>query len=183
MRKPASEQQETSANTARAHTHTHTPIHTHTHTHTYVSVSTATCVAIFILVTQSCLTLWNPRDCSPPGSSVHGFLQTRILEWVVIPLSRVSFQPRDRSQFCIPGKILYHLTPDSRILAWRIPGTEEPDRLPSMGSHRSQTRLKWLSSSSSSSRTEAPIATCLQLYCAKNWNWDGTRYQKKKKNR
>ena len=35
-----------------------------------------------VLVTQSCPTLWEPRDCSPPGSSVHGILQARILEWV-----------------------------------------------------------------------------------------------------
>ena len=34
-------------------------------------------------------------DCSPPASSVHGILQTRILEWVAIPFSRGSFQPRD----------------------------------------------------------------------------------------
>ena len=41
-----------------------------------------------VLVAQSCLTLCNPMDCSPPGSSVHGFLQERILEWVVISFSR-----------------------------------------------------------------------------------------------
>ena len=40
-------------------------------------------------VTQSCLTLCDPVDCSPPGSSVHGILQARILEWVAI-----SFEPR-----------------------------------------------------------------------------------------
>ena len=37
-------------------------------------------------------------DCSPPGSSVHGSLQARILEWVAIPLSRGSSQPRDQTQ-------------------------------------------------------------------------------------
>ena len=37
------------------------------------------------LVSQSCLTLCNPMDCSLPGSSVHGILQARILEWVAIP--------------------------------------------------------------------------------------------------
>ena len=36
---------------------------------------------------QSCLTLCDPMDCSPPGSSVHGILQTRILEWVAISFS------------------------------------------------------------------------------------------------
>ena len=35
-------------------------------------------------VAQSCLTLFDPMDCSPPGSSVHGILQARILEWVAI---------------------------------------------------------------------------------------------------
>ena len=37
---------------------------------------------------QSCLTLCDPRDCSPLGSSVHGILQARILQWVAIPFSR-----------------------------------------------------------------------------------------------
>ena len=36
-------------------------------------------------VAQSCLTLGDPMDCGPPGSSVHGILQERILEWVAIP--------------------------------------------------------------------------------------------------
>ena len=40
---------------------------------------------------QSCLTLCNPTDCSPPGSSVHGILQARILEWVAVPSSRGIF--------------------------------------------------------------------------------------------
>ena len=50
------------------------------------------------LVTQSCLTLCDPMDCSPPGSSVHGILQARILEWFAMPSSRGSSQPRDRTQ-------------------------------------------------------------------------------------
>ena len=46
---------------------------------------------------QSCLTLCNPMDCSPPGSSVHGILQARILEWVAISFARGSSHPRDRT--------------------------------------------------------------------------------------
>ena len=46
-------------------------------------------------VTQSCPTLCDPVDCSPPGSSVHGILQARILEWVAVPSSRGSSQPRN----------------------------------------------------------------------------------------
>ena len=44
---------------------------------------------------QSCLTLCDPMDCIPPGSSVHGILQARILEWVTISFSRGPSQPRD----------------------------------------------------------------------------------------
>ena len=44
------------------------------------------CVCLCVL--WSCLTLCNPMDCSPPGSSVHGILQARILEWAAIPFSR-----------------------------------------------------------------------------------------------
>ena len=40
---------------------------------------------------QSCLTLCHPMDCSPPGSSVHGILQARILEWVAVASSREIF--------------------------------------------------------------------------------------------
>ena len=53
---------------------------------------------------QSCPTPCDPKDCSSPGSSVHGILQTRILEWVAFPFSRGSSQPRDQTQVsCIAG--------------------------------------------------------------------------------
>ena len=55
-------------------------------------------VKMKVLVTQSCLTLCNPLDCSPTGSSVHGILQAWILEWVVIPFSRGFSQPRQWTQ-------------------------------------------------------------------------------------
>ena len=48
-----------------------------------------------VLVAQLCPTPCDPKDCSPPGSSVHGTLQAGILEWVAIPFSRGFFQPRD----------------------------------------------------------------------------------------
>ena len=59
-------------------------------------------------VTQLCLTLCDPVDCSPPGSSVHGILQARILEWVAISFSRGSSRPRDQTcVFCISRQILF----------------------------------------------------------------------------
>ena len=56
-------------------------------------------------VAQSCQTLGDPMDCSLPGSSLHGILQARVLEWVAISFSRGSSQPRDRTQVSrIPGR-------------------------------------------------------------------------------
>ena len=50
-----------------------------------------------VLVTQLCPTLCDPMGCSLPGSSVHGILQARILEWVASSFSRGSSPPRDQS--------------------------------------------------------------------------------------
>ena len=49
-------------------------------------------------VAQSCLTLYNPMDCSLPGSCVHGIFQATVLEWIAIFFSRESSRPRDRTQ-------------------------------------------------------------------------------------
>ena len=51
---------------------------------------------------QSCPTLWGPMDCSPSGSSVQGIFQARTLEWVAMPFSRGSSQPRDRNPGLLP---------------------------------------------------------------------------------
>ena len=50
-------------------------------------------VLVHAKLLHSCLNLWNSMDGSPPGSSVHGILQARILEWVAMPSSRGSSQP------------------------------------------------------------------------------------------
>ena len=55
-------------------------------------------VAVLCLVAQSCPTVCNHTDCSPPGSFVHGILQARLLEWVAMPSSRGSSHPRDQTQ-------------------------------------------------------------------------------------
>ena len=61
---------------------------------------------------ESCPTLFDPTDCSPPGSSVHGILQARILEWVAMPSSRGSSRPRDQTHISyisyIGRRVLYH---------------------------------------------------------------------------
>ena len=50
---------------------------------------------------QLCPTLCDPMNYSPPGSSVHGILQARILEWVAMPSSRGSSPPRDVPDLCL----------------------------------------------------------------------------------
>ena len=60
---------------------------------------------------QSHPTLSDPLDYSPPRSSVHGIFQARILEWVALPFSRGSSQPRDWTWvFCISGELFTHWT-------------------------------------------------------------------------
>ena len=57
-----------------------------------------------VLAAQLCPTLCNRMNCSPPGSSLYGLLQARILEWVAIPFSRASSRPRDQTWVsCIAG--------------------------------------------------------------------------------
>ena len=58
-----------------------------------------------LLFSHSCLTLCDPTNCSPPGSSVHGISQARIPEWTAISFSRGSFQCKDLTRvFCIAGR-------------------------------------------------------------------------------
>ena len=70
---------------------------------------------------QSCLSLCNPTDKSPPRSSVYEILQARILEWVAVSSSRRSFRPRDR----IPISRLLHRHVGSAT--WEAPPGAVPD--------------------------------------------------------
>ena len=57
-----------------------------------------------VLVTQLCPALCDPMDCSQPGSSVHGILQARVLEWVAIPSPRIFLTREWTCVSCIEGK-------------------------------------------------------------------------------
>ena len=74
-----------------------------------------------VLVTQSCPALCDPMDCSLPGSSVHGFLQARILEWVAIHSPGDLPSPRE-----LPDPEIELASPTSPALARRIFITESP---------------------------------------------------------
>ena len=69
-----------------------------------------------VLVAQSCPTLCHPLDCSPPGSSIYGMFQARILEWVAISYHSGSSQPRDRTHVSCKSPALQA---DSLLLSHR----------------------------------------------------------------
>ena len=61
-------------------------------------------------VAQLCLTLRDPLDCSPPGSSVHGIFQARVLEWDAIALSRINSLENNKEQILEKEKSTMTLT-------------------------------------------------------------------------
>ena len=96
-------------------------------------------------VTQSCLTHSDPMDCSLPGSSIHGIFQARVgLRTVLWNLVQRELGQESKSWSIILHssitnnifKLEKEMATHSSVLAWKFPGTEEPDGLPSMGSHR-----------------------------------------------
>ena len=89
-----------------------------------------------VLVTQSCLTLCDPVDCSPPGSSVHGILQARVLEWVAIPFPRGIF----------PNQEL-----NSRLLHWQAGSL-----LSESNSNKIAKQKKWSSTQVHSENLQSP---------------------------
>ena len=122
-----------------------------------------------VLSCFSLVWLCNPTDHSwVPGSSVHGILQARILEWVAMPCSRGSSQPEDWTHI---SYVYLHwqvgsekaMAPHSSTLAWKIPWTEEPGGLQSMGSRR--VRHDWETSFSLS----LPLAPPGKLRKSTNW--------------
>ena len=84
---------------------------------THLAIPFYICVCVCVCVTGShlsvclCPTLFDPIDCSPSVSSVHGISHARLLEWVAISSSKGSSQPRDQTHISSIGRwILYHCT-------------------------------------------------------------------------
>ena len=70
-----------------------------------------TFIDVKVLVIQLCPTFCGPMNGSPPGYSLHGILQARMLEWVAIPFSRGSFWPRAWTwAFCTAGRFVKNLS-------------------------------------------------------------------------
>ena len=83
-------------------------------------------------------------DCSPPGFSVHGIFQARVLEWGAVAFSQVALVVKKpptnaggiREPWGQKDPLEEGMAAHSSFLAWEIPWTEEPGRLQSMGLHR-----------------------------------------------
>ena len=73
---------------------------------------------VYVLVAQSCLTFCDPMNCNPPGSSVHGVLQARILEWVAIPFSRGSSHHRGPNHPALQADSLPSEPPGKPIIGY-----------------------------------------------------------------
>ena len=106
-----------------------------------------------VCVLQSCPTLCDPMDCSPPGSSVHGIFQARIVEWVAIPFSIGSFQHSQTAISdisCMARWVLYHQHHHPEPNTWGTPdgGTVQSQNnnsgkalsLPRLGVFRNEDR-------------------------------------------
>ena len=81
------------------HTGTLEAVHGSSSLHFFIH-SAFNATSVCVLVAQSCPTLCDPMDCSPPGSFVHEISKVRILEWVAISSSKGSSPPRDRTSVC-----------------------------------------------------------------------------------
>ena len=116
---------------------------------------------------QSCLTLWDPINCKPPGFSVHGILQERILEWLAIPFSRYfKSQFSSVAQLCptlcdpmnrsTPGLPVHHQLPESTqnhvhrvgdaiqpISSSVVPFSSCPQSFPALGSFSMSQLFAW----------------------------------------
>ena len=117
-------------------------------------------------------------DCSLPGSSVHGILQVRILEWVAISFSRGSSQPRNRTQVsCIAGR--FFTTRATKEAPWDLPNPGTEPRFPILQAdslsviHKgSPRRLEWVAypfSSRSSRPGNQTRVSCIAGRFFTNW--------------
>ena len=107
------------------------------------------------LVVKTYLTLCNPMDCSPPGSSVHGISQARILGWVVISYSRWSSQLRDWIYVsCIAGSFF----------------TTEPLGKPRSLEHRKQAKVQDIKTTGEEPPGVSEDGQVMPYQNEKNWN-------------
>ena len=130
----------------------------------YSPLGPPSCISVWVSVAQSCLTFCHPMECSPSGSSVHGILQAKILEWVAIIYSRASSRPRAQTHIsCIGRWILYH------CLTWepsgRVPDTIRAcNKVPILGWGMEEGFSEQVTFKQYSEKKESEVAqSCLTL--------------------
>ena len=114
----------------------------------------------------SCVQLFcDPMDCRPLGSSVHGILQARILEWVALPLSKGSFQPRNRTWVscisCIAGSFFTH-------------GATQEALFPNDKAKKKKKKMPWTSSAQGISENMKVVRN-LHMVSRTVCSWAGAR--------
>ena len=126
------------------------------------------------LLTQSCPTLRNPMDCSPPGSSVHGILQARILEWVAISFSIMTyiFPLKKSTHGClyvvlrcsvVSDSVPHGLQPTRLLCPWNFPGKNTGVGCHVVDIHKSYFKKCRLTSSLSSKSCPLLVYRCQSL--------------------
>ena len=131
-----------------------------------------------VKVAESCLTLWNPMNSSPPGSSVFGISQARILECVANPFSRGSSRPRDWTWVsCIAGRVFTvwatREAPTAPLLPHNNPHKTKPFLMPSYSKQDTSSFPPWvfrkLSPKQEGKPTGAVAFHCTGGICRPNW--------------
>ena len=129
------------------------------------------CACMHVKLLLSCPTLCDPMDCSPLGSSVHGILQARILEWVAIPCSRASSYPRYGTQVsCLPhwqeGSL--PLAPPGKPRSDPSGGNSVHSRCPAYMCSRDHTDLShllfWIGQDFSADNSSCHLVTVLPFF-------------------
>ena len=142
---------------------------------------------------QSCLTLWDPINCKPPGFSVHGILQERILEWLAIPFSRYfKSQFSSVAQLCptlcdpmnrsTPGLPVHHQLPESTqnhvhrvgdaiqpISSSVVPFSSCPQSFPALGSFPMSQLFTWGGQSIGVSASASVLPMNIQHWSPLGW--------------
>ena len=139
-----------------------------------------------VKVAQLCPTLCDPMNCNLPDSSVHGILQARILEWVAIPFSKGSFQPRGWTQVTrvesrfftiwatgmplkLPGR-----SPNSNIWNFERIYMNPPPRphvclCPTVTGHSAGSQVSFCGLLSLAMTHDASFKACVWFFCFRLW--------------
>ena len=123
-----------------------------------------------------CLTLCNPMDCSPPGTSLHGILRARVLKWAAISFSRGSSRPRDPTCVSsIVGRCFYCLSHQGSPILNKNEHTQNRASTPVTGRWAGQIIAAWVRWQGPTLKKASANSSVFRGYCRicnaqSNWN-------------